>query len=89
MGRLTEAQTKALAWLERGPSTNGINFKTGEALRVRGLAVRDTLFIIRREYADKNGEHLQFHNDAWTVWHEWFITDAGRTALNETEGERK
>lgn len=81
--KLTEAQRRVLADINsKAPSSP--RFQTADSLRKLGLVERDTTFIAKRIYANKEGEHLQFDVplDKLVVWHDWWITPAGRRALD-------
>jgi hypothetical protein len=79
--------TEQLGRMSRSYGTTNINFRTGEALRRRGLAERYTLHVIKAEYVQQDTATDQ----GWASRrepaqrHEWYITIAGRAALAQSE----
>lgn len=73
--RMTPAQRDSLRRICHGsvPATVQI----GESLRKLGLVTRNTEYIVKRVYADKDGEHLQFEKKNPIKSHEWDATDLG------------
>jgi hypothetical protein len=83
---LTEAMLRELRHLDRmtGPSYH-IKFRTGEALRRRGLAERYTYYVVGADWANEDGVHEQYRHTKPRPLHEWSITPAG-SALAKEEG---
>lgn len=61
-----------------------VRFPTGEVLRRAGLVDRETSFVVAREYANQDGVWPQWRGDE-TPYHEWWLTPAGRLALENTD----
>jgi hypothetical protein len=79
--RLTKAQEAALLSIDRYADSR-IRFPTGEALRKAGLVTRETSYVVAREFGNRDGVWSQWEGPA-TPWHYWYLTEAGRAALNE------
>lgn len=85
MAKITPAMFRALEKLT-GPHGE-IPYRTGEALRARGLADRLSTYVFRREYVSKDYVTDQFPKGISpknpVIWHEWYITQEGRWALRD------
>lgn len=76
--KLTEPMLKALRKLNAGSHFPG-DYRTLEALRKRGFAERYTSYVIRADYANKDGVTIQYREPARKpcLVHEWWHTTAG------------
>ncbi len=85
MAKLTDSQIKALRQMTEHYGTMCVRFQTGESLLKRGLAERYTQCVIAADYVTHKGAHPQgwCSKDAPAYRHEWYITLAGRAALQE------
>ena len=83
--KLTKAQLEALKSIGRS-SRPRLRFPTGEALRKAGLVERETYHVVARDYANQAGVFPQWRGDE-TAFHEWWLTPAGRAALNEARDD--
>ena len=86
MTKITTSMLKALQRID-GPGIADVRFRTGEALRRRGLAGRLSTYVVKRIYVSKDGAINQFPDGVSAknpvIWHEWYITAEGKQALRE------
>jgi hypothetical protein len=89
--KLTPAMKAALEEMLTPYVHQSIRFQTGEALRRRGLADRLSTYVIKREYVTRDDVTPQFPKDVSAknpvVWHEWYITQEGKWALQAAKTE--
>lgn len=84
MAKLSPAMLKELRRFTVVHSITSMNFSTGEALRRRGLLHRYTEHITYTEHAsDTVSTGVWPSRKSPMVRHEWWLTTAGRAALQE------
>lgn len=81
--KLTAPMLSALRKMNETYAATNIHFRSGEALRRRGLAERYTEYLVKAVYVQSDVETVQYEHPASAPLqhHEWYITPAGRRAL--------
>lgn len=80
MAKLTPLQRKTLAEIQRWHYPT-VPYQIGEALRRRGFVERHTIYEVGWDFADQSGVTPQSRHKKPHLAHRWFITPAGRQAL--------